>query len=45
MGAPFHSNKPCWNMVEMTVNDKHYSLLRHKINYSRKKFYDTGESC
>jgi hypothetical protein len=32
-------------MVEMTANDKHYNLLRHKINYVRKKIYDSGQSC
>ncbi len=28
--------------MDVTDNEKHSSLLRHKINYDRKKFYGTG---
>ncbi len=31
-------------MMEVTEIDKRASLPGHEINYSRKKFYDTGIS-
>ncbi len=30
--------------VEVTDNEKQYSLISHRINYSGKKFCDTGPS-
>ncbi len=32
---------PCLHMSEMTVSDKHASLLSQGINYCSKKFYRT----
>ncbi len=29
----------------MTDSDKHPSLLRYRINYDRKRSYDTGRRC
>ncbi len=31
--------------MEVTDSNKHSSLLLYEINYSRKKFFDTGPRC
>ncbi len=36
------STQPCLKVFDKGGSDKHTSLLGHKINYDRKKFYDTG---
>ncbi len=35
--------QPCLKRVEVTDNDKHYTLLRYVINYGRNFFID--EAC
>ncbi len=33
------------NTVEVNDSDKHSSLLKYRINYDGKKFYNTGQGC